>query len=124
DSRIPKILDIIYQRLYPVVYMLAGMTTSSYPQSIALLTEMVSKDPIQVQQETTEALPKPAEEKPKIEEKPVVAAEKPIITAEKPVAAAQKPMSAEKPMAAEVPKPTIAKMKKPEGEKATTPAKA
>lgn len=124
DSRIPKILDIIYQRLYPVVYMLAGMTTSSYPQSIALLTEMVSKDPIQVHQEATEALPKPAEEKPKIEGKPVVAAaENPVAAIEKP-AAAQKPVAAEKAVA-DAPKPTIAKMtKKPEGEKATAPAKA
>lgn len=125
DSRIPKILDTIYQRLYPVVYMLAGMTTSSYPQSIALLTEMVSKDPIQVHQEA-EAIPKP-EEKPKIPEKPN-AAEKPVI-AEKTVAA-QKPLTAENPatveksMAAEVPKPTMSKMKKPEGEKTTAPAKA
>lgn len=84
DSRIPKILDMIYQRLYPVVFMLAGMTTSSYPQSIALLTEMVSSEPIQVHQEA-EALPKP-EEKPAVAEKP----------------------------AAESPKPTIAKVKKPQ----------
>lgn len=124
DSRIPKILDTIYQRLYPVVYMLAGMTTSSYPQSIALLTEMVSKDPIQVHQEA-EAIPKP-EEKPKIPEKPV-SAEKPV-AAEKPLAvqkpmAAEKPATVEKPMAAEVPKPAMVKMKKPEGEKPAAPAK-
>jgi len=92
DSRIPKILDMIYQRLYPVVFMLAGMTTSSYPQSIALLTEMVSSEPIQVHQEA-EALPKP-EEKPKIAEKP----------AAKPTPAAE----------VEAPKPAIAKVKKPQ----------
>lgn len=51
DSRIPKILDIIYQRLYPIVFMLAGMITSSYPQSVALVTEMVSSHPVQMQQE-------------------------------------------------------------------------
>jgi hypothetical protein len=102
DSRIPKILDIIYQRLYPVIYMLAGMTMSSYPQSIAVLTEMVSNEPIPVHQEA-EAVPKP-EEKPKIAEKPVVEA---------------KPA----PTVMEAPKPTVAKMKKPEGEK-TMPAKA
>src|SRR5919197_1039860 len=28
DSRVPKSLDTIYQSLYPVVYMIAGMTTS------------------------------------------------------------------------------------------------
>jgi hypothetical protein len=101
DSRVPKVLDIIYQRLYPVVFMLAGMTTSSYPQSIALLTEMVSSEPIQVHQEA-EALPKP-EEKPKIAEKPAVPA-KPMVEA--------KPMAA--PAEVEVPKPTIAKAKKPQ----------
>lgn len=95
DSRVPRILDIIYQRLYPVVFMLAGMTTSSYPQSIALLTEMVSSEPIKVHQEA-EAVPKP-EEKPKIAEKPVVEA---------------KPMPA--PAQVEAPKPTIAKTKKPQ----------
>jgi hypothetical protein len=109
DSRIPKILDIIYQRLYPVVFMLAGMTMSSYPQSIALLTEMVSSEPIQVHQEA-EALPKP-EEKPKVVEKP---------------AEAKPPMPA---ATEEAPKPTIAKVKKPQtigdadGSKATTIAK-
>jgi hypothetical protein len=104
DSRIPKILDIIYQRMYPVIFMLAGMTTSSYPQSIALLTEMVSTEPIQVHQEA-EALPKP-EEKPKPVEKP---------------AAAAKPMAATAEV--EAPRPTVARVKKPEGEK-VAPAKA
>lgn len=118
DSRIPKILDTIYQRLYPVVYMLAGMTTSSYPQSIALLMEMVSKDPIQVHQEA-EAISKP-EETPKVPEKQV-SAEKGI-DVEKSIGA-EKQATAEKPLAAEVPKPSIAKMKKPEGER-TAPAKA
>jgi hypothetical protein len=51
NSRVPKILDILYQKLYPAMFMLAGMTTSSYPQSIALLTDMVSSEPIQVRQE-------------------------------------------------------------------------
>lgn len=89
DSRIPKILDIIYQRLYPVVFILAGMTTSSYPQSIALMTEMISSEPIQVHQEAA-ALPKP-EEKPMIEVKPMPAA-----------------------AVIETPKPTVAKVKRPQ----------
>lgn len=93
DARVPKILDLIYQRMYPVVYMLAGMTMSSYPQSIALLTEMVSSEPIPVHQEA-EPVAKP-EEKPKIAEKP-----------------APKPMPA--PAEAEAPKPTIVKAKKPQ----------
>lgn len=120
DSRIPRILDIIYQRMYPVIFMLAGMTTSSYPQSTALLTEMVSSEPIQVHQEA-EALPKP-EEKPKVTEKPVAAAkpeEKPKMVERQ--AAAAKPMAA--PAEVEAPRPTIARVKKPEGEKAA-PAKA
>jgi hypothetical protein len=89
DSRIPKILDIIYQRLYPVVFMLAGMTTSSYPQSVALMTEMVSSEPIQVHQEA-QPLPEP-DEKPKVEAKPT-------------------PATAE----IESPKPTVSKVKKPQ----------
>jgi len=98
ESRVPKILDMIYQRLYPVVFMLAGMTTSSYPQSIALLTEMVSSEPIQVHQEA-EALPKP-EDKPKITERP---------------AAETQPMSAvDAPKVVEAARPTISKLKKPQ----------
>jgi hypothetical protein len=31
--------------------MLSGMTSSSYPQSVALLTDMVSNEPIPVRQE-------------------------------------------------------------------------
>ena len=50
-SRVPRILDVIYQKLYPSVFMLAGMTASSYPQSIAVLTEMISSQPIPVHQE-------------------------------------------------------------------------
>jgi len=55
DSRVPKILDIVYQRVYPAIFMLAGVTSSTYPQSTALLTEMVSSEPIAVHQETASA---------------------------------------------------------------------
>lgn len=41
DSRLPKILDAIYQRVYPAVFMLAGLTSSSYPQSTTLAAESV-----------------------------------------------------------------------------------
>jgi hypothetical protein len=51
SSRVPKILDTLYQKLYPAMFMLAGMTSSSFPQSVALLTEMVSSEPIAVKQE-------------------------------------------------------------------------
>ena len=72
-SRVPKILDIVYQRLYPVVFMLAGMTSSSYPQSIAVLTEMVSSEPIQVQQELS--LQKPEEKQEAQAEAPAAKSE-------------------------------------------------
>ena len=51
NSRVPKILDILYQKLYPATFMLAGMTVSSFPQSVALLTDMLSTEPIPVRQE-------------------------------------------------------------------------
>lgn len=60
DARVPKILDIVYQRLYSAIFMLAGMTSSSYPQSVALLTEMVSTEPIPVRQEVAAAKDEPA----------------------------------------------------------------
>lgn len=41
-NKVPKILDVIYQRLYPVVFMLAGATFASYPQSVALGAQMLS----------------------------------------------------------------------------------
>ena len=72
SSRVPKILDILYQRLYPAVFMLAGMTTSSFPQSVALLTDMVANEPIAVRQElvTTAEAPQektePAKTAPKL----------------------------------------------------------
>ena len=68
SSRVPKILDILYQRLYPAVFMLAGMTTSSFPQSVALLTDMVANEPIAVRQEivaSAEAQQEKAESAPK-----------------------------------------------------------
>jgi hypothetical protein len=58
-SRIPKILDMLYQRLYPIIFMLAGMTSSAYPQSTTLLNKMSSNQPtttIMQQQQSTEAL--------------------------------------------------------------------
>jgi hypothetical protein len=63
-SRVPRILDVIYQKLYPSVFMLAGMTASSYPQSIAVLTEMVSSQPIPVHQEISTGEEKAAAAEP------------------------------------------------------------
>jgi hypothetical protein len=39
-SRLPRILDVIYQKVYPSVFMLAGMTSSPYPQSTVLVQEL------------------------------------------------------------------------------------
>jgi hypothetical protein len=66
-SRVPKILDSIYQRLYPQIFMLAGMTTSSYPQSIGVSTEMVLTEPIQVHPEAHAIA---EQKKPELSEKP------------------------------------------------------
>jgi hypothetical protein len=93
DSRVPKILDTIYQRLYPVIFMLAGMTTSSYPQSVALMTEMVASEPIQIHQE-------------------VAPAATPAALAEEKSKANEPTPKAMEPKIAEAPKPTISKMKK------------
>lgn len=41
-NKVPKILDVIYQRLYSVVFMLAGATFAPYPQSVALGAQMLS----------------------------------------------------------------------------------
>jgi hypothetical protein len=74
NSRVPKILDILYQKLYPAMFMLAGMTTASYPQSVALLTDMVSTGPIPVRQEIAAVEEKPRETKveTKVETAPTV----------------------------------------------------
>lgn len=74
-SRVPKILDSIYQRLYPEIFMLAGMITSSYPQSIGVSTEMILSEPIQVHQEE-QAIPE--QKKPELSEKPTNTAGKVI----------------------------------------------
>lgn len=73
-SRVPKILELIYQRLYPQIFILAGMTTSYYPQSIAVSTEMLLTEPVQVHQEVVDAIPE--QKKPELGEKTDNAAEK------------------------------------------------
>lgn len=76
SSRVPKILDILYQKLYPGMFMLAGMTFSSFPQSVALLTDMVSNEPIAVRQEVAavaEAHETKAEPAAKAVPKPAIA---------------------------------------------------
>ena len=54
-SRLPQVLDVIYQRLYPSVFVLAGMTSSSYPQSTTLAASQAStKESVQEVQEVHE----------------------------------------------------------------------
>lgn len=116
ESRLPKILDAIYQRVYPAVFMLAGLTSSSYPQSTTLAAESVTGfaaehegEPVAkisngndngngeakaaaarrpAQKAKRKFAEKPSEEKaePVVEEKPVDA-EKPVPTEAEPVGA-------------------------------------
>ena len=106
NSRVPKILDILYQKLYPAVFMLAGMTSSSFPQSVALLTDMVSTEPIAVKQEVIAVAeggheskveanaPAPARPAPKVTAPKAVARPSPM---PKPALADPKPASPAKP---------------------------
>jgi hypothetical protein len=82
-SRLPQVLDVIYQRLYPSVFVLAGMTSSSYPQSTTLAANQAStKESVQEVPEVHEvkkpkAKSEPAVEAPKEESK--VAKEEPAV---------------------------------------------
>lgn len=59
-SRLPQVLDVIYQRLYPSVFVLAGMTSSSYPQSTTLSASQAAvKEGVQEATEAKKAKPKP-----------------------------------------------------------------
>jgi hypothetical protein len=105
NSRVPKILDILYQKLYPAMFMLAGMTSSAFPQSVALLTDMVTNEPIQVRQEIQTETPhekseaKPAAAKPAIPRPPMMKSaparmatqDKSVITKPKAVEVVDKP---------------------------------
>jgi hypothetical protein len=69
-SRLPQVLDVIYQRLYPSVFVLAGMTSSSYPQSTTLSASQAAvKEGVQ-EAEAKKAKPKPeaAEAKEELKE--------------------------------------------------------
>jgi hypothetical protein len=62
-SRLPQVLDVIYQRLYPSVFVLAGMTSSSYPQSTTLAASQAAvKEGVQeAEARKPKARPEPAE---------------------------------------------------------------
>lgn len=83
DARLPRILDAIYQRLYPSVFILAGLTSSPYPQSTTVsaessvaghATNYEESDPVVVvaedKPEEKSVEQKPAEEEKQAEVKP------------------------------------------------------
>ncbi|WP_415280579.1 hypothetical protein [Candidatus Nitrososphaera sp. FF02] len=107
-SRLPQVLDVIYQRLYPSVFVLAGMTSSSYPQSTTLAASQAStKESVQEVQEVHEVKkpktkPEPAVEAPKEESK--VAKEEPVVvpTIKKEPVIKKEPIAKEAPQAKEI----------------------
>lgn len=68
DSRLPSILDAIYQRLYPSVFMLAGLTASPYPQSTTVSAESVKGN--SAEHEEAEPVVEVKEEEKPVEQKP------------------------------------------------------
>lgn len=121
NSRVPKILDILYQKLYPATFMLAGLTASVYPQSVALLTDMMSSDPIPVRQEIVAPEAKP---EPKIENKPItVQRERASMPTASPKPTALKPMDSivSKPAAVKSADSIGSKLQKPKTEPSEKP---
>jgi len=58
-SHLPRILDVIYQKIYPSVFIMAGMMSSPYPQSTALgveLTESVQEAEAPTEQQEEQPL--------------------------------------------------------------------
>jgi hypothetical protein len=55
-SRLPRILDVIYQKVYPSVFMLAGMTSSPYPQLTSLAQELVMQEEVKPEEKQEPAL--------------------------------------------------------------------
>lgn len=79
-SRLPQVLDVIYQRLYPSVFVLAGMTSSSYPQSTTLAAGQAAvKEGVQEAPEIKKKPKEPAadmrKEEPVKKEEPAVKVE-------------------------------------------------
>ena len=100
-SRLPQVLDVIYQRLYPSVFVLAGMTSSSYPQSTTLAaSQALIKEGLQEVHEAKKPKAKleQALEAPKEESK--AAKEEPAIKKEP---SKKEPVVKEAPQAKEIP---------------------
>ena len=55
-SRLPRILDVIYQKVYPSIFMLAGMTSSPYPQLTSLARELVVQEEVKPEEKQEPAL--------------------------------------------------------------------
>ncbi|MGI0020047.1 MAG: hypothetical protein ACREAY_06225 [Nitrososphaera sp.] len=55
-SRLPRILDVIYQKVYPSVFMLAGITSSPYPQLTVLAQELVVQEEVKPEEKQEPAL--------------------------------------------------------------------
>lgn len=80
SSRLPQVLDVIYQRLYPSVFVLAGMTSSSYPQSTTLAAGQAAvKEGVQ---EASEIKKKPKEPAAEVRKEEPVKKEEPAVKVE------------------------------------------
>lgn len=101
-SRLPRMLDIIYQRVYPAVFMLAGMTSSSYPQSTTLMAEAVHQpEPHEVPAAEAQASEAPAaRKKGKKGQEPKAEESAPAKEIEGEMPATEAPMSTEAPFLA------------------------
>jgi hypothetical protein len=71
-NKVPLILDAIYQRLYPVMFLMAGVTVAPYPQSTALASDMIAAS--QPMTTTPAATPQQVQSKEK-EKEPATSAE-------------------------------------------------
>ncbi len=103
-SRLPQVLDVIYQRLYPSVFVLAGMTSSSYPQSTTLAAGQASvKEGVEQIHEVKKpkAKPEPVIEAPK-EEPAKAAKEEPAAKAKEEPAAKKEPVAKKEPATKEI----------------------
>lgn len=96
-ARLPQVLDVIYQRLYPSVFVLAGMTSSSYPQSTTIGAGQAAVK--EVQEAVHEAKkPKSRPEAPEAPAKEAPAKEAPV----KEEPAAKKEPAKKEPVAKEI----------------------
>jgi hypothetical protein len=96
-SRLPQVLEVIYQRLYPSVFVLAGMTSSSYPQSTTLAAGQTA---------VKEGVQEAPEAKKKAKPEPEVRKEEPVKKEEPKVEPKKEPVVKKEPAAKETVKET------------------